>query len=352
MTWTKRLTILLLLVHSVVWAQDTGGVTLRERLRQRWLANHADKAVQPAGSDNLTAIEKPGDYSYTLQHNGLTRQYRVHVPRSYNRAQPTALLVSLHGGGGDMDHQADDTHYGHISASESEGFVAVFPNGYSKLPSGKLATWNAGTCCGSARDQVVDDVGFIRAIIARVRQQLNVDHNRVYATGMSNGAMMAYRLACEMADTFKAIAAVAGTDNTTQCAPAAAVSVLHIHAQDDDRVLFAGGAGQAFRDASSVTNFVSVPASMAQWVRHDNCQPDPQRILTNAGAYCERYANCRDGAQVQLCVTTTGGHSWPGGTKVRGNAPTSHALNANDVMWKFFRSTASDAAVTMGTKVR
>ncbi|MDN8872721.1 prolyl oligopeptidase family serine peptidase, partial [Staphylococcus aureus] len=83
---------------------------------------------------------------------------------------------------------------------------------------------------------------------------------RVYATGMSNGGMMAYRLACEASDIFKAIAAVAGTDNTLSCTPAKPISILHIHAKDDDHVLFAGGAGkEAFRDLSQVTEFMSVP---------------------------------------------------------------------------------------------
>ncbi len=257
---------LLCAMQAAAWAQDGGsnGTILRERLRQRWLAAHPQASAQAAPSSLPQPLEKAGDYTFSLTHKDLTRKYRVHVPRSYDPAKPTALLVSLHGGGGDMDHQADDSHYGQISASESEGFVAVFPNGYSRLPSGKLATWNAGTCCGAARDQRVDDVGFIRALIARLHQQLNIDSKKVFATGMSNGAMMAYRLACEMGDTFKAIAAVAGTDNTTTCQPAAAVSVLHIHAKDDDRVLFNGGAGQAFRDAASVSDFVSVPATLAQ----------------------------------------------------------------------------------------
>ncbi len=331
---------LLLTLQAVGWAQDSGGanMTLRERLRQRWLANHIDSKLATNANGPAATIDKPGDYSFTLQHGGLARKYRVHVPRSYSPDKPMPLLVALHGGGGDMDHQADDSHYGQISASESEGFIAVFPNGYSRLPSGKLATWNAGTCCGAARDQRVDDVGFIRAVIGHVRQQLSIDGSRIYATGMSNGAMMAYRLACEMGDTIKAIAAVAGTDNTTQCTPNAAVSVLHIHAQDDDRVLFHGGAGKAFRDTASVSNFVSVPASMAQWVQHDNCNTKAERVLTTAGAYCERYAPCRNQAQLQLCVTETGGHSWPGGSKVLGHVPGSQALSANDVMWKFFRS--------------
>ncbi len=233
-----------------------------------------------------------------------------------------------------------------ISKSESTGFVAAFPNGCSKLPSGKFATWNAGSCCGGARDQDVDDLGFVRKIISNVNGQLNIDRNRVYATGMSNGmsngAMMAYRLACEMPGTFAAIAAVAGTDNTVRCEPRTPVAILHIHAHNDDRVQFNGGAGKKFGDTSKGTDFTAVPATVAKWVAQNSCNPAPQRVLTTPGATCDRNAPCQGHTSAQLCVTETGGYSWPSGRKARGDEPTSQAISTNDVMWTFFIA-ASDA---------
>jgi polyhydroxybutyrate depolymerase len=99
-----------------------------------------------------------------------------------------------------------------------------------------------------------------------------VDAGRVFATGMSNGGMLVYRLACEAADVFRAAASVAGPDATTRRTPARPVSVLHIHAHDDDHVLFDGGAGPgAFRDRHSVMDFVSVPQTIARWVQRDQC---------------------------------------------------------------------------------
>lgn len=325
---------------DAAFAQDTGGnTTLRQRIKERWLAKQQSRSSeQPAPADTPAKIDQPGDYTFSIVHGGLTRKYRVHVPRSYNAESPAPLLMAFHGGGGDMDHQANDQYYGQVSKSESAGFVAVFPNGFSKLPSGKFATWNAGACCGEARDRQVDDVGFVRQIISRVSGQLTIDPKRIYATGMSNGAMMAYRLACEMPDTFAAIAAVAGTDNTTQCTPKVPISTLHIHAQNDDRVLFNGGAGRKFADKAQVTDFASVPATVSRWVQRNACNPQPRRTFTAAGAYCERYAPCQGQAQVQLCVTETGGHSWPGGYKPRGDEPASQAITANDVMWTFFLS--------------
>src|SRR5437763_1028874 len=79
--------------------------------------------------------------------------------------------------------------------------------------------------------------------ISKPAGQLNIDRTRIFATGMSNGGMMAYRLACDMPDVFKAIASVAGTDSTTACNPRSPIAILHIHAKDDDHVLFGGGAG-------------------------------------------------------------------------------------------------------------
>jgi polyhydroxybutyrate depolymerase len=275
----------------------------------------------------------PGDYSYAIEFGGHKRLYRVHVPASYAPDKPVGLVFALHGGGGNMDLQANDAYYGQVAQAEKDGYVVVFPNGFSRLPGGKLATWNAGNCCGAARDKGSDDVGFVREIVRRLKTTLNVDSKRIYANGMSNGAMMAYRLACEAGDVFAAIAAVAGTDNTATCAPPGAVSVLHIHARDDDMVLFNGGAG---RDRAAVTSFVAVPDSVAKWVRMNVCSVTPKRVLEVNGAYCDSYSPCKDGAEVKLCVTETGGHSWPGGTKVRGGAAGASSLSATGLIGEFF----------------
>jgi polyhydroxybutyrate depolymerase len=182
-------------------------------------------------------------------------------------------------------------------------------------------------------------VGFVRALLAQLQVRVSVDPQRVFATGMSNGGMLSHRLACDAADVFKAIASVAGTDNTVQCHPSRAISVLHIHARDDTHVLFNGGAGpDAFRDKSQVTDFVSVPQTIAHWTQRNQCTGAPQRVLAVPGASCDVYASCAGGTQVQLCVTESGGHSWPGGSKVRLlKAGPSQAIRANDVMWDFFQ---------------
>ncbi len=312
---------------------------LREKIKQRWTKKQEARPAPEANTKPETVIEKAGDYTFAVNHGGLERFYIVHVPTAYKSQVATPLVVVLHGGGGDMSIQASPDYYKLSPKADKENFIAVYPNGYSKLKSGKFATWNAGHCCGDARDKKIDDVGFIKTIIESLSRQLNVDQKRIFATGMSNGAMMSYRLACEMPNVFRAIAAVAGTDNTAECKPAKAVSILHIHAKNDDHVLFTGGSGKSLSDKSKVTEFISVADTIQKWNALNACEKIPKRNLEKPRAFCETYSECKNNSEVQLCVTETGGHSWPGGKKVRrGQESPSEDISANDVMWDFFKN--------------
>lgn len=279
-------------------------------------------------------IARPGDHTLTLEHGGVARQYQVHVPARYDGATPAPLLIALHGGASDMGQLQEEAIYGQIAASEREGAVVVFPNGFSRQPGGRLASWNGGTCCGVARNENVDDVGFLRAVVADVSRQLRIDRDKVFATGMSAGGIMAHRLACEMPDVVRAIASVAGTDNTRQCAPDRPVSVLMIHARDDDNVPFLGGRGSR-PPTTTLPDFTSVPETITRWVQREQCSATPARVLEVPGARCERYSGCEGQAKVELCTTESGGHSWPVGNDIPG-APGSTALSANRLMWDFF----------------
>lgn len=301
---------------------------LLEKLRERRQAQ-ASGATEAGASQVPTT---PGTHRLTLTWRGETRQWMLHVPQTFQSARPTAVVYFFHGGGGNMAHGADDRIYGQVSASDRLGHLVVFPNGHGRLKSGKLATWNAGNCCGAARDDQVDDVGFVRAIHGELGKRFQVNPKQVFAAGMSNGAMMSYRLACEASDLFSAITAVAGTDNTRSCQPTRPVSVLHIHAKDDERVLFNGGAGKA---SEQVTDFTSVADSVARWVGHDACSTTPRTAQTQPGVTCVEHDGCQGGSRVRLCVTDTGGHSWPGGQKARGGRG-SDALSATDEMTRFF----------------
>lgn len=281
----------------------------------------------------------PGDYEYTVLLGSVERRYLIHVPPSYDKVQALPLVLFFHGGGGNMNHSS--RAYGLKEKANKEGFIIAFTNGDSRLPNDKFATWNAGSCCGYARDSKIDDVGYTRAVLEDIESKFAIDTKRVFATGMSNGGMMAHRLACEMADTFRAVASVTGTDGTLTCTPARPISVLHIHAKNDDHVLFDGGAGEnAFRDLDTVTDFVSVPETIARWVKRDQLNTTPKRVLEVPGAYCDLYTGTANTTQVKLCVTESGAHSWPGSRQaiLREKEAPSKAIIANDVIWDFFRT--------------
>jgi len=296
------------------------------------MAIGAAAAQRPSADSGASPITAPGDYRFSFDHGGMTRFYLVHVPKSYH-GQRVPLLLALHGGGGSAEYQANDSKYRLIAKSEQAGFIAVFPNGYSRF-GGRLATWNAGGCCAGAVRNGSDDVGFIREVIHRVERQAAIDPRRVFATGMSNGAMMSWRLACE-APEIRAIAPVEGTDNTTHCTPARPVPVIEFHSLDDDMVPFNGGVGPR---SFTRLDFTSVPATIAKWVRLNRADPAARRVLTVPGAHCDLHPALRGGAPVELCVTDSGKHSWPGGGTQQFRTRPSQAISANDLMWNFFSS--------------
>ncbi|OYT26975.1 MAG: poly(3-hydroxybutyrate) depolymerase [Candidatus Altiarchaeales archaeon ex4484_96] len=274
---------------------------------------------------------KPGDYEYTIKQGNKERIYLLHVPSSYN-GNPAKLVLAFHGGMGSAEVMAKN--YDWIPKSEEEGFIVAFPNGASRLPSGKLATWNAGRCCGYADKSNSDDVGFVKLIIEDIKKKAQID--KIYATGMSNGGMLSHRLACEMSDVFTAIAAVAGTNNYDNCNPKNPISILHIHGLQDDHVLFYGGRGPA---AIEDVNFTSVSDTISGWLARNSCSSDPTRVLDEENAYCDLYSGCDNNVQVKLCVALDGGHSWPG-IKTSPNplerSPPPQAFSATDIIWDFF----------------
>jgi len=287
-------------------------------------------------NDFKKKILEPGDYNMKIIENNIERFYLLHIPKSYKNS-PTSLILAFHGGMGSAEIQRD--YYGWVEKSNKEGFIIAFPNGVSRFKSGKFATWNAGKCCAYAVESNSDDVNFVQLIIEDIKEKVNIDN--IFATGMSNGGMFSYRLACEMSDTFKAIAAVAGTNNYDSCNPKNPISVMHIHGLLDDHVLFDGGCGPACK-VKSETEFTSVSDTILDWVEKNNCDNNSERIFENENGYCDLYSQCKNDVQVELCVAEDGGHSWPGATlspfsnALEKSLP-SQAFSATDLIWDFFK---------------
>ncbi|MGV9827242.1 MULTISPECIES: extracellular catalytic domain type 1 short-chain-length polyhydroxyalkanoate depolymerase [unclassified Gordonia (in: high G+C Gram-positive bacteria)] len=255
------------------------------------------------------------------------RTYEMYRPAGLTG--PAPLVVMLHGGYGD-GAQAEKSYHWDAEADRGR-FVAVFPNGIGK-------SWNAGTCCGPAQRTHVDDVGFIKAVVADVERTSPVDRRRIYVTGMSNGAMMAYRMACET-DIFAAAAPVAGTI-LVPCAGARPISLLAIHGTADDRVPYGGGPGKAFSlDGQARVDGPSVPADNAAFRRINDCR-SPHVVIR--GVVSTSSAACPGGRTVELISIAGAGHQWPGSERnprlsALGIVPEpSTALAATPTIWQFF----------------
>jgi polyhydroxybutyrate depolymerase len=173
---------------------------------------------------------------YTLAIGESSRTFLVHLPKNPAATNPP-LVIALHGGG--TNGKTMERFSGLSEASERYGFVVAYPNGSGRLKG--FLTWNAGSCCAYAERHGIDDVAFIRQLIEYMIKQYHIDPARVYCTGISNGAMMAYRLAAEIPDRIAAIAPVAGTLTIDPDSIHAPMPIIHFHGTDDRYVPYAGG---------------------------------------------------------------------------------------------------------------
>jgi polyhydroxybutyrate depolymerase len=285
----------------------------------------------------IGTITESGIYERSIINDGIHRKYSLYIPTSYNWNAPQPLVLFFHGGGGGM-YQAIKDYNWQIKA-DKEGFALVYMHGSSRRNNKILNTWNAGECCAYARDNNIDDVSYVRLVVKDVKSLIKIDDKKIFATGFSNGAMMSYRLACEASDIFAAIAPVAGTDVTKSCNPENPVSVIHIHARDDEAAKFDGGSGRQFEDTAEwVSDFRSVADTVQLWLEYNDIKNSPKRILEKKDVYCDLYISSQKEVAIQLCVLENGGHTWPGGPSAgrrTGTVP-SQALDATAVIWDFF----------------
>lgn len=245
-----------------------------------------------------------GSTLHTISFGGLDRSYRVYVPAGV--VQPAPLVVMMHGGFGSA--QQAERAYGWDELADSAKFVVAYPDGVERA-------WNVGGCCGRPAQENIDDVGFITAVVTDVAANVGIDARRRYATGISNGGMMAYTLACETG----AFAAI-GPDSATQldaCRSPHPTSVMHIHGTADRLIRYNGGPGMGVAHIDGP----AVPDLNAFWRNVDHC--GAPATSTN-GTVATSTADCPDGRSVVLDTVDGGGHEWPS--------------FATQALWQFFAS--------------
>jgi len=264
------------------------------------------------------AGSKPG----TIEVGGRTRSYFVHVPLGYDGQTPMALVFVLHGGG--QSPESAERMSGMSEKADKENFLAVYPSGTGRVST--MPTWNSGACCTYAMQNHVDDVAFFRALIDELKQDYTVDPKRIFATGISNGGMMSYRLACELSDEIAAIAPVEGAQDLA-CRPSSPVSVIVFHGTADHLVPFEGGS-TPFQIGSKRSD-TPVVDTVAFWVKQDGCVEGPNHDETPE-LHTDKYAGCKGGTAVELYAIQGGHHMWPG-LRISGNS-----VPATDLIWSFF----------------
>ena len=273
----------------------------------------------PTGSADSQAGAVPvGSSSRSLEIDGQTRTYLIHRPAVLDSS--AALVMLLHGGFGSA--QQAEKSYGWDAEADAQHFVVVYPDGDGRA-------WNVGGgCCGAPGRTNVDDVAFLAAVVHDVELALSIDPTRVYATGISNGGMMAYRLACDTS-LFAAI----GPDSATllgDCPSPHPVSVLAIHGTADHNIPYDGGEGSGFAKIDGP----SIPAVNQLWRTSDGCDPPTSSA---AGDVMTSIASCPSARTVELITIAGAGHQWPGSTQGRQGAdPPYPGLNATQVIWEFF----------------
>jgi polyhydroxybutyrate depolymerase len=256
------------------------------------------------------------------------RSYLLHLPASRGAGRPVPLLLVFHGAGGQGAGIA--SHTGLTGPATARGYAVAYPDGLERR-------WNDGRGMSAGQD----DVEFIRILLDSLGHELPVDLKRIYATGISNGAGLAYRLACDLPGVFAAIAPVAGAAATTieeRCVATRPVSVISFQGTRDPLVPYEGGNASIRRG-----QVLSAQRSAALFAGVNGCTPPPAVMpepdTAKDGTRVRRstYGGCREGREVVLYTIEGGGHTWPGGPPVgRLVGRVSRDLDATRTMLDFF----------------
>lgn len=258
---------------------------------------------------------------------GIYRSYRLYKPAIYSGTSARPLIINMHGYTSNANDQQLYTNFKPIA--DTANFLMVYPNG--TFSSGQRY-WNAGISSAGA-----DDIGFIRNLIDSLKLQFNINSNRIYATGMSNGGYMSNTLACELSTRITAIASVTGSMFTSQygtygsgCHPTRPVPYMEVHGTSDPTVPYAGNTGS-----------LPIDSVVKYWVRKNVCNITPTfsnvpNTNTSDGCTAEHYiyTGGKLGSTVELFKIIGGEHTWPGAPITIG--VTNQDMSASKEIWRFF----------------
>lgn len=262
--------------------------------------------------------------------DGQFRTYLLHPPSDpEEETEDLPLVIAMHGGFGNAYNLESQSQLS-LKADESK-FIVVYPEGRESALN--IRTWNAGWCCGYASTAGVNDVGFINALLDTLLSKYPIDAGRVYATGMSNGGFMSYRLACELSDRIAAIAPVAASMSMTGCSPERPVPVIHFHSYRDESVPPSGGVGTG----PSGHHNPPVDSVLNGWTSLNSCSIPEDTVESSLQYTRVQWENCACGGKIEVYLTEDGGHSWPGGRRTLVGDPVSEYISATERMWDFFQ---------------
>ena len=282
-----------------------------------------------------------------MQHDGRERRYLIN---DFSGGKRAPVVIILHGGGGHPENAQNMSQFDAIAARER--LIVVYPGGTGASPGGRLLTWNAGHCCAYARENKVDDVGFIRKIIDELVSSGRADPKRVYVTGMSNGAMMSHVLARELPDRIAAIAPIVGAVFGDEPPPKGPVAAIIFVGQDDRTVPAAGGPLGGAERRGPLGGLARKPedhdvapdiAQADYWAKANGCGSPVEAFDRQDRLVDIRWEKCASGRPVHFYRVPDNGHAWPGGRAGRAEAdqPT-QAFNASEMMWQFFSANPKD----------
>jgi polyhydroxybutyrate depolymerase len=250
-----------------------------------------------------SATLKPGNSSGSMMVGSVKRDYLLHVPQSYTGKAAVPLVLDFHPLLMDAAYQRSNS--GYAALADKEGFIVAYPDGVDPA-------WNVGPCC--TKERSVDDLGFAKALVAKLKGDACVDAKRVYAVGFSNGGGMAHHVGCNAADVFAAVAPASFdllVENEQPCHPVRPISVLAFRSTNDSIVPYAGGASTPptalLGYSLSQIHFLGAQGTFMRWAELDMCTGAPSDSATG----CKTYTQCAAGVEVTLCTSTAGHATGP-----------------------------------------